>query len=536
MKNTVRLSIRELLELDVFSESKILSGESNLDRKVSKINIIVDSEIGKWIKSDEFLISTSFFFKTMNKDEQIEFIKMLNNKKIACLGIKFAPHFKKLDKEVIEYAKQINFVIFSINYKESFTNITSKIYETVFKKQNDLIIKITNVYDRAMELLLEGGNIYDIINTLEEGTKNRAFIVDNYFDKYFYTDEKESEDFIKNISIFNAKYKGEEMEEEQLEMVLINGKKYNRYSFPLEVKNKIYGYIIYFIEDLEYTNIGVQLIESVSTVVALYFYNKLSLEEVEINYKSEFLEDLLSEDLVRIKSSLEKLIFLKMPQNAKYQIIQFIFEIDSRDTSQILKYLHKIKSFMNKREIANVLAILNGRINLLYKYDDSINKILMEQFANNNIFCKEHKIIFGRKVDNLLDIVKSYKDCNKIFGNKNILKTSNIINYDELGVYKLFIYEELREELVEFYKLNLDELIEYDTKRKTDLLKTLRMYFESNGNLRKMSEKLFTHYNTILYRMERIQEITGKKLDIEDDRFDLQTSLKIYNIFNKKSK
>jgi len=533
MKNTVRLSIRELLELDVFSESKVLSGENNLDRKVSRINIIVDSEIGKWIKSDEFLISTSFFFKTMDKNEQIEFIKMLNDKKIACLGIKFAPHFKRLDKEVIEYAEKINFVIFSIDYKESFTNITSKIYETVFKKQNDLIIKITNVYDRAMELLLEGGNIYDIVNTLEVGTENRAFIVDNYFDKYFYTNEKESEEFIKNISLFNVKYKDKEINEGQLEMVLINGKKYNRYSFPLEVKNEIYGYIIYFIENLEYTNVGVQLIESVSTVIALYFYNKLSLEEVEINYRSEFLEDLLSGDSDRIESSVEKLIFLKMPQNAKYQIVQFIFEIDNSDTSQILKYLHKIKSFMNKHNISNVLAILNGRINLLYKYDESINKILVEQIVNNNIFCKGYKIIFGRKVENLMDVVKSYKDCNKIFGNKNILKTGNIINYDELGVYKLFIHEGLKEELIEFCEFNLDELIKYDKKRKTDLLKTLRMYFESNGNLRKMSEKLFTHYNTILYRMERIQEITGKKLDNEDDRFDLHTSLKIYNILNK---
>jgi purine catabolism regulator len=45
-----------------------------------------------------------------------------------------------------------------------------------------------------------------------------------------------------------------------------------------------------------------------------------------------------------------------------------------------------------------------------------------------------------------------------------------------------------------------------------------------------MSELLFTHYNTVLYRMNRIQEITGKNLENEGDRYGLQTALKIMKI------
>ncbi len=56
--------------------------------------------------------------------------------------------------------------------------------------------------------------------------------------------------------------------------------------------------------------------------------------------------------------------------------------------------------------------------------------------------------------------------------------------------------------------------------------------FETNGKSEKMSEVLYTHYNTVLYRINRIQEITAKDLDCEYDRYGLQTALKIMHILD----
>ncbi len=64
-------------------------------------------------------------------------------------------------------------------------------------------------------------------------------------------------------------------------------------------------------------------------------------------------------------------------------------------------------------------------------------------------------------------------------------------------------------------------------KKSTELVKTLKAYFEYNGNLTRMSEKLYTHYNTILYRINRINEITGMNLDDPNDRLNLEIALKI---------
>lgn len=83
------------------------------------------------------------------------------------------------------------------------------------------------------------------------------------------------------------------------------------------------------------------------------------------------------------------------------------------------------------------------------------------------------------------------------------------------------------EELEDFYKTTLKPLVDYDEKRSTELVKTLEAYFTCNGNLTKMSENLYTHYNTVLYRINRIKEITGLNLDDPNDRLNLEIALKI---------
>ena len=90
-----------------------------------------------------------------------------------------------------------------------------------------------------------------------------------------------------------------------------------------------------------------------------------------------------------------------------------------------------------------------------------------------------------------------------------------------------------KEELEDFYNTTLKPLVDYDEKRSTELVKTLEEYFNNNGNLTRISEQLFTHYNTILYRINRICEITGMDLENPNHRLNLEIALKIKKLLEK---
>lgn len=160
-----------------------------------------------------------------------------------------------------------------------------------------------------------------------------------------------------------------------------------------------------------------------------------------------------------------------------------------------------------------------------------IEEMILQKMINLNFI-----IGVGRVYNGIDNMYKSLKDSQKaVLASENYI-SQRIIEFDSLGIYKIFCNGDLKEELMDFYSKTLESLVKYDNKKDTELVKTLKVYYEANGNLKKMSEKLFTHYNTVLYRVNRIQEITGSNLEDEKQRYSLQTAIKImemYGINNK---
>lgn len=137
------------------------------------------------------------------------------------------------------------------------------------------------------------------------------------------------------------------------------------------------------------------------------------------------------------------------------------------------------------------------------------------------------RIGVGRIYRGLDNANKSFSDALRTIRTGKELTNRTIITYEELGVFKILCQDFLSEELDDFYNTTLKPLVDYDEKKSTELVKTLQCYFDCNGNLTKMSETLYTHYNTILYRINRIQEITGANLNDSNDRLNLEIALKI---------
>ena len=125
------------------------------------------------------------------------------------------------------------------------------------------------------------------------------------------------------------------------------------------------------------------------------------------------------------------------------------------------------------------------------------------------------------------EVWRSYKEASRVVECQQRICSKKITYYDELGIYRILSFEGLETELDQFYKEMLGPLVEYDRVKGTDLVLTLSKYFETQGNLKEMSEELFIHYNTVVYRLQRIKEIISMDLDNYEDRLNLQISLKI---------
>ncbi|HJQ29653.1 MAG TPA: helix-turn-helix domain-containing protein [Rubrobacter sp.] len=73
------------------------------------------------------------------------------------------------------------------------------------------------------------------------------------------------------------------------------------------------------------------------------------------------------------------------------------------------------------------------------------------------------------------------------------------------------------------FRALIEPLQEHDRTRRSDLVWTLRTYFAAGANASEAADRLFLHRNSMLYRLERIQKLTG--LDLKDHRVALALQL-----------
>jgi hypothetical protein len=103
-----------------------------------------------------------------------------------------------------------------------------------------------------------------------------------------------------------------------------------------------------------------------------------------------------------------------------------------------------------------------------------------------------------------------------------------IYRFDDLLVYH-FLRTNLA--LVErFVTQMLGPLIEYDQRRKGELIKTLEAYFSADGSVKLAGELLFAHPHTVSYRLKQIEKLTGWSLRDADDKLRLQLALRAHRI------
>ena len=108
------------------------------------------------------------------------------------------------------------------------------------------------------------------------------------------------------------------------------------------------------------------------------------------------------------------------------------------------------------------------------------------------------------------------------------LREKRPLYYPDLSVYRLLLQLEHHPELTSFKTKVLGPLLAYEGAG--ELLHTLEVYFDNNGNLSQAAEALFIHRNTLTYRLDRITEISGIDFDNTETLLAAQLALRIHKM------
>ncbi|MEV0531454.1 GAF domain-containing protein [Kitasatospora sp. NPDC050463] len=78
-----------------------------------------------------------------------------------------------------------------------------------------------------------------------------------------------------------------------------------------------------------------------------------------------------------------------------------------------------------------------------------------------------------------------------------------------------------------FVGATLGPLLDYDARRGTELVRTLRAYFDCGGSLTRAKDELHVHVNTVVQRLDRVEALLGRDWNHPERSLELQLALRL---------
>lgn len=177
--------------------------------------------------------------------------------------------------------------------------------------------------------------------------------------------------------------------------------------------------------------------------------------------------------------------------------------------------------------LSTVTALLAGRLpdQMVARYNDSVvimvpdaieflqstSPLSMDQFLRENTLC----IGVSRPASTEKQFKQCYEQAEKAIElGKKIDRDRNTFYYEEYATYHLWQTLSQVEDLKKYCHPAIFELMEYDKKHQSSFCETLEMFLVCGGNRTKTAERLSIHKSSLLYRLEKLQEVVS--LDLED--------------------
>ncbi|MCL2234719.1 MAG: helix-turn-helix domain-containing protein [Firmicutes bacterium] len=200
-------------------------------------------------------------------------------------------------------------------------------------------------------------------------------------------------------------------------------------------------------------------------------------------------------------------------------------------TNDIIAYLNAVS-----KEEDKILLISEKTVVFLKKYspdDDYISaqdfaKILLENIKEE-LRC-ELKINVGGHINKFSELEKAYQQSQvaHTFGSM-LSPNENVYSYKEFGVAKML--SNIDKETLFNYLTTLIDKKSLEVLYDVESMETANAFLKNSLNISETARTMFLHRNTLIYRLDKIEKITG--LDIRN--FNDATTFRLISILHKLS-
>ena len=467
----------------------------------------------------EFVLSTILGCER-DDDQLLKFIRTIRQGGASALGISVLGDWFSPSERVLEYCNDHGFALFFLPWDLRFAFIT----KTVLSKVDESRLSI---YKELQETLLH--------NFLTQEGLDAAACTLYYF-------------FSAPVAIFDANYVLKQHYPDTDEP-----HNENKISFPLEINDTVYGYVEVFGEtDIIRSIDDIALVRKYVSLPLFLWFNREKIENFTINrLRSDFVWNLVNGSYDTYEDMIEEGMRFGHDLTHPYAGIAIRIVEENDDVPKLNEYSEKTHNLMEileslllrcrKKNGPDLFFASRGLKCLVFldcsrnAASDQIKKYVENIYNDFRETDPAYALRFG-----ISEISKDARpDFAALFADAELAlkycldagEQSYYFTSKDSRFYHL-VLELARDPIVfEAAKKMIGMLQEPMTRGGMDLLHTLITYIQCNYNQSVTARALFLNRHSLLYRMKKIEEITGMSLTDHRDLFTLEVYARIMKNF-----
>lgn len=148
------ITVRDALGLFPFSEGRLLAGAGGIDRIVSSVNVMDAPDIVDWVKPGELLLTTAYAMQDHLNDID-RLIGGLADKGCTGLSIKVGRFLSSVPSEMIEVADRRDFPLVALPLQYTLSDQMNVLYATLVNQNHSRLREIFRQQEHVLQLMTE---------------------------------------------------------------------------------------------------------------------------------------------------------------------------------------------------------------------------------------------------------------------------------------------------------------------------------------------------------------------------------------------
>ena len=541
---TPDLTVEEIRKLTLPLSTHVLSGEGNLDRPVSWTTVIhpEDDIVSKSVQRSELILvaSVSNPPKAHSDTELVQWAARAGASAVVFSG--------QVSTTALAESKARDLPVLALSGDVRIREVEKSIISLLVNRKGQIERRGTQIYRQLTQISSRNEGMKGLLAAMARLTKKTIIVHDKRLHALAHKLQPEFAGIWDDIEFFLKKQDNLPVELHDRHRVVevdppvlmqalpVSG--VARLVAPIITKSLGRGYLSIIGRESDLDEIDQLVCEHGAAACALEMAKQKAVNETEKRLRGTFLDRLLLGDVSQQEA-------IRQGERFNHDMTQthVAFVLSWRGEGQpSLRRLETIVNAIIARQQAPALVWMRereGEVVVFHATDfedpidhslalsDAFSQEINRQYPLNHI-----AIGLGQVARDVNVWRSSYRDAVQAKELAERLQTDIPLFIGDLGVYQLILSLSDRDKLADFCEVTLGTLSEYDLRQNADLIKTLEAFFNCHGNLSQTAESLIVHRNTLLYRMNRINEIAGIDLNRPETRLALHLALTIRRLLS----